>query len=171
LPGRRGAFAAGVLLALACGVPGASPQQVTERFWEALREGDVEAARGYASAASAARLDEMGRARQIEAVLLGEVLTGENSAIVRTSLTTSLDDHPIQTSFDTHLVREAGEWRVDVAATERELTSAIFASSLKQIGEAVGQGVQDFSEALEESTEEVKQAIREALEELERELQ
>jgi len=172
--GRRSAIAAALLLGLACGMPGPSPQQVTERFWEALRAGDVEAAREYASEASAMRLDrleELGRARPVGAVLLGEELKGESSAIVRTALATSLDDPPVHTTFDTHLVREAGEWRVDVAATERALTTAIFASSLQQIGEAVGEGVQEFSAALEESAEEVKQAIREALEELERELQ
>ncbi len=169
--GLRIASAAFLLLASACGVPAPSPEQVAERFWEALRAGDVAAAKRYASASSAMHVDDLREARQIEEVLLGEVLLGEDSAIVQTSLATSLEDGRTHTTFDTHLVRENQEWRVDVEATERELTTAIFADSLQQIGEAVGQGVQEFSEALEEGAAEMRRAILEALEELERELQ
>ncbi len=113
----------------------------------------------------------MGADRRIDEVLLGETLQSERSAIVRTSLVTSIVESRHRTTFDTHLVREAQEWRVDVEATERELTAAIFAAGLRQIGEALGQGVQEFSAALEEGTAEMKRAIREALEELEEELQ
>jgi len=169
--GLRIATAAFLLLASACGVAAPSPEQVAERFWEALRAGDFAAAKQYASASSAMRVHDLGEARQIEEVLLGEVLLGEDSAIVQTSLATSLEDGRTHTTFDTHLVREAQEWRVDVEATKRELTTAIFANNLQQIGEAVGQGVQEFSEAIEAGAAEMKQAILEALEELKREFQ
>jgi hypothetical protein len=158
-------------LALACGVPALSPQQVCERFWEALRTGDVATAKAHASAWSAMLVDAMGEGRRIQEVRLGETLQSERSAIVRTSLVTATEAGRHHTSFDTHLVRESEEWRVDVQATERELTAAIFAASLRQIGEALGQGVQEFGEALEEGTAEMKRAISEALEELEEELQ
>ena len=113
----------------------------------------------------------LGGNRRIDEVLLGEALKGETRAIVRTSLATLTGTSPIHTTFDTHLVREAGEWRVDVEATEREWTTAAFATSMQQIGEALGEGVQEFSEALEEGAAEIQRAIREALEELEKELQ
>jgi hypothetical protein len=158
-------------LVLACGAPAPSPQQVCERFWEALRAGDVATAKAHASAWSAMLVDSMGEDRRIEEVRLGETLQSERSAIVRTSLVTATEAGQQHTSFDTHLVRESEEWKVDVRATEREMTAAIFASSLRQIGETLGQGVQEFSEALEQGAEEMKRAIREALEELEEELQ
>ena len=162
---------AALLLVLACGVPAPSPQQVSERFWEALRTGDIATAKAHASAWSAMLVDAMGEDRQIEEVRLGETLQSERSAIVRTSLVTATEAGRQHTSFDTHLVRESEEWKVDVQATEREMTAAIFASSLRQIGETLGQGVQEFSEALEQGAEEMKRAIREALEELEADLQ
>jgi hypothetical protein len=165
------AVAAVLPLVLACGAPAPSPQQVCERFWEALRTGDVATAKAHASAWSAMLVDSMGEDRRIEEIRLGETLQSERSAIVRTTLVTATEAGRRHTAFDTHLVRESEEWRVDVQATEREMTAAIFAASLRQIGEALGQGVQEFGAALEEGTAEMKRAIREALEELEEELQ
>ena len=167
----RVAVTAALPLVLACGVTAPSPQQVAEQFWEALRAGDLAAAREHASASSATFVDSMGDDRRIEEVRLGETLQSERSAIVRTELVTATEAGRQHSSFDTHLVRESDEWRVDVRATEREMTAAIFAASLQQVGEALGEGVQEFSEALEESAEDMKRAIREALEELEAELQ
>jgi len=169
--GTRGKIVAALLLALACGAPADSPEQVSERFWEALRSGDTAAARACASSSSALLVDNMVGERRVEEVQLGETLKSERSAIVRTSLVTATEAGRQHSSFDTHLVRESDGWRIDAAATERAMTAAIFAASLRQIGEALGQGVQDFSAALEESAEEMKRAIREALEELEAELQ
>ena len=165
------ACVAALPLVLACGALESSPQQVCKRFWEALRAGDVATAEAHASAGSATLVEAMGKDRRIEEVRLGETLQSERSAIVRTSLVTTTEAGRQHSSFDTHLVRESDEWKVDVRATEREMTAAIFAASLRQIGEALGQGVQEFSEALEEGAEEMKRAIREALEELEAELQ
>jgi hypothetical protein len=162
---------AALLLVLACGVPAPAPQQVTERFWEALRAGDLGTAKACASASSAMFVDAVGADRRIDEVLLGETLQGESSAVVRTSLVTSIDERRHLTTFDTHLVREGEEWKVDVRATERERTTATFAASMRQLGEALGEGVQDFSEALEAGAAEMKRALREALEELEEELE
>lgn len=169
--GIRSAVIASLLLALACGAAGPSPEQVSERFWEALRAGDAASAKACASASSAPLVDALLEDRQIEDVRLGETLMSERSAIVRTTLVTATEAGRQHASFDTHLVRESEEWKVDVLVTEREMTAAIFAASLREIGEALGQGVQEFSEALEESAEEMKRAIREALEELEAELE
>jgi hypothetical protein len=73
----------------------------------------------------------------------------------------------VHTTFDTHLVRSDSGWIVDAEATERALTAALFATSMQQIGEVVGQGIEEFSEALEQGAAEVSRAVREALEELE----
>jgi len=155
---------------IGCGGRNATPQQVTEQFWEALRADDVERARSLATAASAHRVDGLYESGAIEEVLMGEALRGETSAIVRTSLAASDGGGLHHLTFDTTLVRENGAWRVDVAETQRALTSAAFASSVQQLGDALGQGVQEFGEALEMGAEEITRAIREALDEIEREL-
>jgi hypothetical protein len=168
---RRRGLAAAVLLAVACAPSEPAPRQAAGEFWEALRAGDREAARARSTSATAHRVDRLQAGRRIDEVLLGETLAGERSAIVRTSLATSLDGSPLHTTFDTHLVRTADGWRVDVAATERDLTAAIVAGSIALFGDAVGRGVEEFGEVLQQGAAEISRAIREALEELEREPQ
>lgn len=165
----RAVIAAASLLTAACGAGAPGPKQVAQEFWEALRAGDTAAATSLASEPTAPRVEALA-GRDIDEVLLGEVLEGEASAIVRTSLTTAAtepDDWPTRLTFDTHLIREDDEWRVDVAATERDFGAAIFAGTIEMLGEAVGEGVRDFSEALEQGAAEISRAIREALEDLE----
>jgi len=159
----------GVFVGAGCGGSGSpGPESVTADFWEAVRSRDIEAAAELASEPSRPRLERLRDARPIDEVLIGETLVGEHSAVVRTSLATSVNEGRVHTTFDTHLVRNDDGWAVDTAATERALTTAMFTTSIQQIGEAVGQGVEEFSEALERGAAEVSRAIREALDEFEK---
>jgi hypothetical protein len=159
----------GLIAGTGCGGSGSPrPEVVTAEFWEAIRVRDIEAAAEFASEPNRVQLERMRDGRPIDEVLLGEALIGEQSAVVRTSLATSVNDGQVHTTFDTHLVRSDSGWVVDVEATERALTTALFTTSMQQIGEAVGQGVEEFSEALEQGAAEVSRAIREALEEFEK---
>jgi len=167
----RGSAAVLVLVlffASGCGGSPARPEAVTAEFWEAIRSRDIDAAAELATESSRSHLERMRDGRPIDEVLLGEPLIGEHSAIVPTSLATSVNESRFHTTFDTHLVRGDSGWIVDAQATERALTTALFATSMQQIGEAVGQGVDEFSEALEQGAAEVSRAIREALEDFEK---
>jgi hypothetical protein len=158
----------GLLAGVGCGGSGASrPETVTAEFWEAIRTRDIEAAAELASEPSRIQLERMRDGRPIDEVLLGEALIGEYSAVVRTSLAISVNEGRVHTTFDTHLVRSDSGWSVDAEATERALTTALFATSMQQIGEAVGQGVEEFSEALEQGAAEMRRAFRQALEDFE----
>jgi hypothetical protein len=162
-------LALGLLVGTGCGGSGPPrPEIVTAEFWEAIRARDIEAAAELSSEPSRFQLERMRDGRPIDEVLLGEALIGEHSAVVRTSLATSVNEGRVHTTFDTHLVRSDSGWIVDAEATERALTTALFATSMQQIGEAVGQGVEEFSEALEQGAAEVSRAVREALEEFEK---
>jgi hypothetical protein len=170
MPRLAGLLLACALAAAGCGGSGsASPEAVAADFWEAIRARDLDAALELSWKPSRLPLERMRDGRPIDEVLLGESLVGEHTAVVRTSLATKVNERLIHTTFDTHLVRGDEGWRVDTDATERELTTALFATSMQQIGEALGQGVQEFGEALEEGAAEVSRAIRDALEEFERE--
>jgi len=159
----------GLVAVSGCGGSGdRRPETVTAEFWEAIRARDIEAAADLSNDPNRVWLERMRDGRPIDEVLLGEALVGEHSAIVRTSLATSVNERRLHTTFDTHLVGGDSSWRVDTEATQRALSTALFATSMQQIGESVGQGVQEFSEALEEGAAEVSRAIREALEEFER---
>lgn len=170
MPRLAGLLLVGALAVAGCGgSSGPSPGDVTAEFWDAIRARDIDSALEHTHAPSRLPLERIRDGRPIDEVLLGESLVGEHAAVVRTSLATKVNERLIHTTFDTHLVRSDGGWRVDAEATERELATALFATSMQQIGEAVGQGVEQFSEALEQGAAEVSRAIREALDEFERE--
>lgn len=155
----------GLLVGAGCGGSGSPrPEAVTAEFWEAIRVRDIEAAAELASDSSRFQLERMRDSRPIDEVLLGDALIGEQTAVVRTSLATSVNEGRVHTTFDTHLLRSDSGWIVDAEATERALSTALFATSMQQLGQAVGDGVDEFRQALEEGTAEVSQAIREMLE-------
>lgn len=151
-------------VAAACGAPPPAPDEVTKRFWQALHAGDVEAARLEASAPSAALLDSASAAGDMGNLLVGETLRNEQKAIVRTSMTTIDDDVELNVVFNTHLVLEDEQWKVDVGATQDEVVRATFAAGMKLVGEAIGQGIEDFGAAMEQGAAELKEAIRDAFE-------
>ena len=139
------------------------PGDVARAYWEALAAGDLEAARGYASEATREHVAKTDDGASIDEVVLGEVLRGEETAIVRTSITTRRDGQELEVPFQTHLVRDDGKWRIDADATHQELLSATLTSGLRELGEVWGEGVRELGEALERGAAELGEAIREAL--------
>jgi hypothetical protein len=167
----RALLVVATIVALACGGGGTPPDSVTTQFWQAIQDRDIEAAAELATASSPITLARMRDGRPIDEILIGETLTGQHTAVVRTSLATHVNDRISHTTFDTHLVRDGSRWLVDIDATQQSVTTALFATSMKEIGEVMGRGVQEFSDALGQGAEDVSRAIQEALEELNRELQ
>ena len=164
-------LAAIAALAFGCTLFADPPERVAAQFWEALQAGDAALAQRVANAPTGQLLDALTGDQRIEEVILGEALRNENAAIVRTSIVTERGGRRLRSSFDTHLLRESDEWKVDVHATERELTTAIFAANMRQLGETLGEGMQHLGEAVEEGASEVLQAIVDALQKMEAERQ
>jgi hypothetical protein len=101
-----------------------------------------------------------------ESVLVGESLSNEESAMVATTLVMLQEGRELDATFHTHLVREDGHWRVDLAASRAELRKGVFVAGMREIGEAVGEGVEEIGEAIREGAREMEEALREALESL-----
>jgi len=154
-------------ISLACQPPPDPPEAVTERFWTAIRTGDLETARDLATAASVDAVDTIEPDRPIERVLIGETLRDETTAVVRTSVVTHRDEGEVRSSFDTHLAWNGESWRVEVEATRRDWTAATFSASMRLLGQALGTSLAELSEAFEEGAAELMQSINEALEESE----
>jgi hypothetical protein len=150
-------------LLLACS-PAPAPDEVARSFWEAIRAGDLETARGTLNRDSALLLDRSSLPDDLETVLLGEVLKNERAAIVRTSASTAEHEVPMKLVFHTHLVLEDERWKVDLEATREEVERASMAAGMQIMSDAIGEGIQELGEALERGADEVGEAIREALE-------
>ncbi len=155
-------------LVTGCSVPA---NEIAERFWTAVQAGDLQTARQFTSASSVGLVAETVKALVIDEVLIGETLRNDRLAIVRTSIWTSTDVDALRISFDTHLVREEGVWRVDLGETHAEVTGAVFAANVRQVGEAMDEGMKELSEALERGAADLKAAIRGALRDLDEQLQ
>jgi hypothetical protein len=154
-------------LALACDAPPLAPDEVAKSFWEAMHADQIETAAEFASAATITQLPDLDVPRA-ENLLFGEVLKNQSAAVVRTSMSTADEDVSLNVVFNTHLVLEEDEWKVDVAATRDEMVRATFAAGMRMVGEAIGAGFEELGEALEEGAEEVREALIEALQESKR---
>jgi len=154
-----------VLVALSCGTSD-SPQEVASTFWEAMRLGDRELAATLVTDESLRLLDDGMLPDEMENILFGEILRNESAAVVRTSMLTRSDDIELNIVFHTHLLLEQDAWRVDLVATQQEVSRATFAAGMKFVGQAIGQGIEEFGHALEQGAAEVRDAIRDAIEDL-----
>jgi hypothetical protein len=148
----------------ACGREWATPLEIAERFWEAVRTGDLETARAFATAASADHVDAFQEGSPVSDVMFGESLQNESSAIVRTSLLTERGEIELRVLFNTRLRLEETGWRVDVDETQDEMGRAVFAAGIEHFGEVVGETAEELGTALEEGMQDLNEAIREALE-------
>ena len=155
-----------VLVAVSCGSSD-SPQEVARNFWEAMRSGDREQAATLVTDESRRLFDDGQLPDEMEKILLGEALRNESAAVVRTSMLTRTDDIELNVVFHTHLLLERDEWRVDLVATQQELSRATFSAGMKFMGQAIGEGIEEFGQALERGAAEVRDAIRDVIEELE----
>jgi hypothetical protein len=145
----------------ACGSD--SPDSVAAQFWEAVATGDSVTAAKFVTAQSVASIDAPALPVPDGPVQFEEPMANERAAIVRTRMTTSEGEFALEIEFDTHLSFEAEHWRVDLVATRGEASRAVFAAGMRQLGESIGQGFQEFGEALESGVEDVRAAVDEAL--------
>jgi len=163
--GTIGRVLAAVVLLAACSAAD-SPERTARAFWDAMSAGDLEAAAREVTDEGRRLLDDGALPESIEKVLLGEVLRNETSAVIRTSMLTRDDDIELHVVFHTHLSLVDGEWKVELVATQQELARATFAAGMRMVGEAIGQGIEEFGQALEQGAAEVRDAIRDAVDDL-----
>ena len=154
-----------LFVAASCGTPD-TPEDVASGFWEAMRVDDREREAAFITDDSLRLLDDGISLDTMEKILFGEVLRNETAAIIRTSMLTRDDDIDLSIVFYTHMILQRGEWKVDLADTQQEVTRATFSAGLRFVGEAIGRGIEEFGQALEQGAAEVRDSIREAIEDL-----
>jgi hypothetical protein len=154
-----------VLVAVSCSTSD-SPQEVARGFWEAMQTGDREQAATLVTDESLQLFDDEVIPDEMKKILFGEVLRNESAAVIRTSMQTRSDDVELNIVFHTHLVLEDGDWKIDLVATQQEVSRATFSAGMKFVDQAVGQGIEEFGQALEQGAAEVRDAIREAIDDL-----
>ena len=129
------------MLLAACGAGGDAPLEVARAFWAAAAAGESDRVRDLASASSTTGLVPGGRARFDDLVLTNPRIQG-SGAVVETAMTLRHEDgRTMRVSFPTHLVREAGGWKValdeTMAAAMWSTHGAAMADSARSQGDSV----------------------------------
>ncbi|WP_374087406.1 hypothetical protein [Methylomicrobium lacus] len=150
-----------------------TPEQVTEAFWEAMADGDLETARSYALRDSQ---HLVGRQQNLEDATLetGKVLVEGGNARVATVLTLQKSENNRVLTFDTALSKENDRWKVDYQQTLNNLLNQPFGEifkSLSKIGEAINKELEQQIPLFERQLKSFSEELLRQMEEFRRQLE
>jgi len=120
---------------------------VAEKFWNALHEKDLEKARSYATeeTAGSLTLNEDAENQKVD-IEFGDVIVEEGRTKVQTMLHTTTDESETSVELETVLVREDGEWKVDVNMT----MMSIFGGAMEQMVDEMSEAMEDLGKTMAE---------------------
>lgn len=155
-----------VLVSLSACQPGAGdPRETANRFWLSMKTGNTEEARRLVTRDSLPSLDsylnqpEAGRT-PIDEVNLGTAETRVVTVIYPDAL--APDD---RRAFDTYLLLENGQWKVDAARSTIPQASSISDRQLEELAdelsESMHQNLESMQEAMSEGLDLLNEALRE----------
>lgn len=141
------------LLAQAACSQADDPKHVADSYWQALRSGDVEAARALVSSDSRQAFRTFVESPENLAAA-GEIELGAQTARVATVLypASAPDD---SRAFDTLLVLENGEWKIDAEHTRVPPATA---------GKGPEEQAVPMSESMQENIDSMEQSLSESME-------
>ncbi len=147
----------------ACSQQAKDPKAVADHYWKHLLNGNtVEAERLISINSRYAFSESKDRLTRITQFTNSETITK-----VKTTITTIDPDDSIShtQTFDTVLVLQQGQWKVDVNRTQLPLTSAEKEEQLKQLAEELSESMQENIESIDETMTQGMQMLNEALQE------
>ena len=172
------------LFTSACMHEAEKPRDVASRYWQALKNGDTETARKLVSSSSQAEFDNYIAKPADEKIPVGEVKLGAEKTTVVTLIYPQGDNPDDYSAFDTTLVLENGQWKIDAAQTvvprpppsERELEeladqlSESMQENIDSIEDAMNEGLNMLNEALREGSRDMGESMLKGMEEMNRAL-
>jgi hypothetical protein len=162
----------GLLLLLSGCQSGPPPEKVTQAFWEAMTQGDPEIARTYTTQVSQYLVTKQPELEQAS-LRIGAAKVDGDSAKVATVLTLKRPDNK-KVAFDTVLVEEDDQWKVEYLQTMNNYLHLPFGEifkSLQGIGETINRDLQQHLPELEKQLEGFSEGLLRQLEEFRRQLE
>ncbi|MCW8193562.1 hypothetical protein F6455_02020 [Proteobacteria bacterium 005FR1] len=140
------------LLLWACS-PSEPPRTVVSAFWAATLTGNSPVLEQLVIPGTLVSADfNTARHHEIfDSVVLGETRRDGDEARVETSLEGVFFGTPGEVRFDTVLAIYEGEWRVDYAATVREMIGTLLGDSVDEVGEEMLGDIQIIDEGMNEA--------------------
>jgi hypothetical protein len=162
-----------------------SPREVANRYWQALKNGDTETARKLVSTSSQQEFDSYLAKPAAEKTPIGEIKLGTEQTTVVTLIYPEGNTPDDYSAFDTTLVLEDGEWKIDASQTViprpppsdselEELADQLSESmeeNIESIEDAMDEGMKLLDEALREGSRDMGESMLKGMEEMNRALQ
>ncbi|NIM19873.1 MAG: hypothetical protein GTO51_06470 [Candidatus Latescibacteria bacterium] len=118
---------------------------VAKAFWQALEDQDIEKARSYATKETAASLKPNDNEEDKDVdIVFGEVTFEDGKSIVETTMRASDDETSMDIPLKTVLVKEEGEWKVDVNLT----MMSMFGGAMGAMMDAMKEGFEEMGKAM-----------------------
>lgn len=150
-----------------------TPEQVTQAFWEAMAQGDLETARMHATRESQSLVTRQQNLEEASLQTKPGVIDGRN-AKVATVLTLKKPENNKILTFDTVLLKENDQWKVDYQQTLNNLLHQPFGEifkSLREIGETINKELERQIPLFEKQLKSFSEELIRQLEEFRRQLE
>jgi hypothetical protein len=150
-----------------------TPEQVTMEFWEAMVEGNLDSARKYATQETQQLVTKQ---QNMEDATLktGVVLIDGSNATVSTIITLKKPESNKVLSFDTVLLKENDQWKVDYHRTLNNLSNLPFGDifkSLRGIGETINKELEQQIPLFDKQIKSFSEELTRQLDEFRRQLE
>lgn len=133
------------------------PEAAADRFWAAVEDGDVETARAYSIESERSSLKLEGES-SVESYELGATRSENGKALVETRVTTS-GEWELDISFETVLIEDGSDWKVDVEQTGSRMVRAVIDASTEEL-------VRGIADTLRGAMGKVMEGVAEEMKEL-----
>lgn len=161
------------LALFACSQSVQDPKSVADRYWQNLQVGNTVEAEKMVSLNSRYTFSDI----KDSMPAITQVTNGDAETIVKTTVISIGPDNQTQTqSFNTVLVLEQGEWKVDVNRSQmppfadpQENSGA--SDSLESIDRALTDSMQKLNDALKEGSKEMGESLKNLMDELNNSMQ
>ena len=134
-----------------------SPQEVSERFWSAVRDRDVAAARQYVSSRDQLPEDLAEDVLPINEFTLGRIVIDGDRAWVDTRVVIA-GEKPFTMPLKTVLLQVNGQWKVDYESTVAPVSRD---SELARVVGSLANLSKQFTDELDRSLDEIQRALPE----------
>ncbi len=143
---------------------GLYPIDVSEGFWRAVKDKDINAIEKYSTEDSLTGDELSENILPLDEIILGKTVIDGDGAWVDTTVTIS-GDKPYTLPIKTVLIRENKQWKVDYQATMKWVSKG---SSVYSVISGIKNMTEELAEELNQSMEDIQKAIPEIKKEVER---
>jgi hypothetical protein len=130
-------------------------KRIAEAFWNATKAGDIELAQTYVSESSMFQPNTEDNDAPPGDVRLGAVELDGDEATVETAVTKVDDENAFDMEFQTVLVLENGEWKVEMDKTTGSMMQGAFAAMAEAMGSAMEGMAEGMADAFKEGFKEM----------------